>query len=326
MRHTQFRIFNIDALTYAGNLAALEEAADNPRYTFEQADICDADHIRAAFDRHQPDMVIHLAAETHVDRSIDGPEVFVRTNVNGTFTMLEAARGYMETLRGDRRERFRFHHVSTDEVYGPVPPDERCDESAPYRPSSPYAASKAASDHLVRAWGRTYGLPVIITSCGNNFGPYQYPEKLLPLMILSALRDLPLPIYGDGSQVRDWIHVDDHVEGLLACLERGSQGRTYNIGAGNLVSNIDLVQNVCSILDGLAPRADGLPHRSRIEFVKDRPGHDRRYALNAARIRAELSWHPRRKFETALEDTVAWYIAHQQWSDAAIECRRGLGA
>jgi dTDP-glucose 4,6-dehydratase len=326
LRDTQHQIVNIDALTYAAHPAALEDAVDDPRYVFEHVNICDADRVRAAFSRHQPDRVIHLAAETHVDRSIDSPEVFVASNVNGTFAMLEAARQYWHGLRGERRDRFRFHHVSTDEVYGPVGPGEKSDEHAPYCPSSPYAASKAASDHLARAWGRTYGLPVLVTACGNNFGPYQYPEKLIPLMILSALRDLPLPIYGDGMQVRDWIHVDDHVEALLACLERGTPGRTYNISAGNLVANLDLVHSLCEALDRLAPRSDGQPHRNRIEFVQDRPGHDRRYAIDATRISSELDWHPKRTFETALEDTVAWYIAHQQWSDAAIECRRGLGS
>ena len=325
IRHSQWQVVNLDALTYAGNLASLEEVADDPRHIFEQIDICDADRVRHALMHHQPDLVFHLAAETHVDRSIDGPGAFVRTNVNGTFTLLEAVREYWAGLVGERRDRFRFHHVSTDEVYGPVDAEAACDEGAPYRPSSPYAASKAASDHLVRAWGRTYGLPVVISACGNNFGPYQYPEKLLPLVILSALRDLPLPVYGDGQQVRDWIYVDDHVDGILACVERGQPGQTYNIGAEYRVANIEIVRAVCESLDRLAPRADGRAHGSRIQFVADRPGHDRRYAIDSSRIRAELGWCPKHAFAASLERTVAWYVTHQEWSAAAGVCRRGLG-
>ncbi len=306
-------VVNVDCLTYAGNLATLENEAGHPAYAFEQVNICDAAGIRRVFEQHQPDAVMHLAAESHVDRSIDGPAAFIQTNIVGTYTMLEEARRYWETLPPARREAFRFHHVSTDEVYGSLGDTGLFTENSPYDPSSPYSASKASSDHLVRAWHRTYGLPVLVTNCSNNYGPYQYPEKLIPLMILNALAGRPLPVYGTGANVRDWLYVDDHAEALALVLRRGKPGATYNIGGGSERKNIEVVRTICQLLDEMAPAADGRRHAELITFVADRPGHDHRYAIDAGKIERELGWRPRETFETGLRKTVAWYLANGDW-------------
>jgi len=313
---TEVRLVNVDALTYAGNLESLPDAPASPRYAFEHADIRDVEAMRRIFARHRPDAVVHLAAESHVDRSIDGPQAFIDTNVAGTGVLLEAARAHWRALAPAARERFRFVHVSTDEVYGDLgagaPP---ATERTPYAPSSPYAATKAGSDHLARAWGRTYGLPVLVTHCSNNFGPYQFPEKLIPYMILSALGGERLPVYGDGAQVRDWLYVDDHADALRQVLRRGRPGRTYNIGARNERRNIDIVHRICALMEQLAPEARPAQggFASLIEHVTDRPGHDTRYALDTTRIEHELGWRPRESFESGLEKTVRWYLDNRQW-------------
>ena len=303
-------IVNVDALTYAGRPENVAVVADSPLYAFEQADIRDRDAIDAIFDRHQPDAVMHLAAESHVDRSIDGPGTFIETNINGTYTMLEAARAYW--TRAGRPEGFRFHHISTDEVYGSLGAEGYFTETTPYDPRSPYSASKAASDHLVRAWHETYGLPVVLTNCSNNYGPYHFPEKLIPKVILNALQDLPIPVYGAGENVRDWLYVEDHAEALLLALQKGTPGRSYNIGGHNERRNIDLVQAICDVLDARRPRAQG-SYRDLITFVEDRPGHDARYAIDPTRIGAELGWQPSVSVEEGLARTVDWYLANADW-------------
>jgi dTDP-glucose 4,6-dehydratase len=305
-------VVNLDALTYAGNLENLAAVAGHPRHIFVQGDIGDAELITRTLAEHRPGSVVHFAAESHVDRSIIGPEVFLRTNVLGTFTMLQAAREYWETLSGPERDGFRFLHVSTDEVYGSLGAEDAAfREDTPYQPNSPYSASKAASDHLVRAWFHTYGLPVVTTNCSNNYGPFQFPEKLIPLMIHNALAGRNLPIYGDGMNVRDWLYVEDHCEAIMAVLERGRVGETYNVGGLNEQTNREVVAMLCEILDRLQP--EGAPHDRLISFVKDRPGHDRRYAIDCAKIQAELGWQPRESFASGLEKTVQWYIEHQDW-------------
>jgi dTDP-glucose 4,6-dehydratase len=306
------RVVVVDRLTYAGNLDSLEPVAGSPGYAFEQVDVCDAGELRRVFREHRPAAVMHLAAESHVDRSIDGPGDFVRTNLVGTYTLLEEARRHWQSLEGEARARFRFLHVSTDEVFGSLGPEGFFREDTPYRPNSPYSASKAGSDHLARAWHHTYGLPVLVTNCSNNYGPYQFPEKLIPLMVLSALAGRALPVYGRGENVRDWLYVDDHVEALLAVLERGRVGETYAVGGGCERRNLDVVRAVCRALDALRPDPQG-PRERLIRFVEDRPGHDLRYAIDASKITAELGWRPRQSFETGLRRTVEWYLENQGW-------------
>lgn len=309
--HTACRVVNVDKLTYAGNLASVAPVADDPRYAFEQVDICDAAAVRRLFAQYAPSGVLHLAAESHVDRSIDGPGAFIQTNVVGTYTLLEAARAYWSTMQGDERAAFRFVHVSTDEVYGTLGPEGFFTEDTPYAPNSPYSASKAASDHLARAWYHTYGLPVVTTNCSNNYGPYQYPEKLLPVVIISAHAGREIPVYGQGANVRDWLFVDDHVRALVTVLERGVPGETYNVGGHNAWKNLDVVHAVCALMDELRPQ--GAPHARLITFVPDRPGHDLRYAIDASKIARELGWTPTETFETGLRKTVAWYLTHLDW-------------
>jgi dTDP-glucose 4,6-dehydratase len=304
----------IDKLTYAGNRASLADLEGKPGFTFIQSDICDAEAMRQAFAAHRPDAVMHLAAESHVDRSIDGPGEFIATNITGTFQLLQAALGYWRQLSGPPRDAFRFLHVSTDEVFGSLgPTDKPFDEATAYDPHSPYSASKAASDHLVRAWHDTYGLPVIVTNCSNNYGPYQFPEKLIPVVILKCLRGEAIPVYGQGENIRDWLYVDDHARALLAAAERGVPGRTYCIGGDNERRNIDLVLELCGLLDEFRPRADGKKHDTAIAFVTDRPGHDLRYAVDARRVRAELGWSPQENFQSGFRKTVRWYLDNSVW-------------
>lgn len=313
IQHTDTHVVNVDKLTYAGNLEALQAVSASPRYAFERADICDMDHMVGLFYKHQPDAVMHLAAESHVDRSIAGPGQFIQTNVVGTYVLLEVARAYWNELDSGKKQAFRFHHISTDEVYGDLAgTDDLFTETTPYAPSSPYSASKAGSDHLVRAWHRTYGLPVIITNCSNNYGPFQFPEKLIPLMILNALDGKPLPVYGKGDQVRDWLYVDDHARALHVAITQGAVGETWNIGGHNEKRNIDVVHQVCAILDRLRPRESGA-HADLITFVQDRPGHDLRYAIDARKIQLELGWAPAETFDTGLEKTVRWYLDNLDW-------------
>ena len=308
------RVVNLDALTYAGNLENLASLEGNAGHAFVRGDICDAGLVEELLRKHRPRAVVHFAAESHVDRSIVGPEAFLRTNIDGTFTLLQAARRYYDGLLGPEREQFRFLHVSTDEVYGTLTPDAPAfHEETPYAPNSPYAASKAASDHLVRAWVHTYGLPAIITNCSNNYGPYQFPEKLIPLMIANALSGKPLPVYGDGQQVRDWLYVGDHASALRAVLERGRVGETYNIGGSNQRTNLEVVTTLCALLDELVPESTFKPHQQWITYVTDRPGHDRRYAIDARKIEAELGWKAAESFETGLRKTVRWYLANTAW-------------
>jgi dTDP-glucose 4,6-dehydratase len=306
-------VINVDKLTYAGNVHSLGEAADSPGYHFERVDICDAVAVQNLFDTYRPRAVLHLAAESHVDRSIDGPADFIQTNVVGTLQMLEAARAYYAELRGAEREEFRFVHVSTDEVFGSLGDTGYFQPDTAYDPRSPYSASKAGSDHLARAWQHTFGLPVIVTNCSNNYGPYQFPEKLIPLMILSAIEQRELPVYGDGSNVRDWLYVDDHVSGLIAALERGRIGGTYLFGGNAERRNIDVVRTVCGILDELLPAEE--PRERLIRFVRDRPGHDFRYAIDAGVARSELGWVPSRSFESGLRTTVQWYLDNAGWCE-----------
>ncbi len=313
IRETEAAVVNVDKLTYAGNLESLAEARDDPRHRFERVDICDPGEVARVFAEHRPDAVMHLAAESHVDRSIDGPGEFVRTNVNGTFTLLHAARAYWDGLEAGPRERFRFLHVSTDEVYGSLGPTGYFTEATPYDPRSPYSASKAASDHLARAWQHTYGLPTLVTNCSNNYGPYHFPEKLIPLVILNARAGKPLPIYGQGDNVRDWLYVDDHARALRLVLERGQVGETYNVGGHNERTNLEVVRAICALLDELAPGSPHAPHAGLIAFVADRPGHDRRYAIDAGKIGRELGWRPLETFETGLRRTVAWYLENDAW-------------
>ncbi|WP_028029737.1 dTDP-glucose 4,6-dehydratase [Gemmobacter nectariphilus] len=317
------QVVNLDALTYAANLANVASVAGSPAYAFEHADIRDRAALERIFAAHEPDAVMHLAAESHVDRSIDGPGDFIETNVTGTFQLLEAARKYWAG-RGKPAE-FRFHHISTDEVFGSLPPDPavRFTEDTPYDPRSPYSASKAASDHLVRAWGETYGLPVVLTNCSNNYGPYHFPEKLVPVVILNALAGKPLPIYGQGANIRDWLYVEDHADALLLVLEKGALGRSYNIGGENERTNLDLVRTLCAILDRLRPKAAG-SYADQIAFVADRPGHDARYAIDPSRIRRELGWRPSVTVEEGLERTVRWYLDNEAWWRPLLD-RQGVG-
>ena len=314
------QVVNLDALTYAACLDNVASVSASPLYAFERADICDRPALDLIFARHAPDAVLHLAAESHVDRSIDGPGAFIATNVTGTFTLLEAARGYWQA-RG-RPAGFRFHHVSTDEVYGSLGATGQFSETSPYAPNSPYSASKAASDHLVRAWHETYGLPVLITNCSNNYGPFHFPEKLIPVVILNALAGKAIPVYGLGANVRDWLFVEDHADALLAVLARGTVGRSYNIGGENEVRNLDLVRMICAILDAKRPRET--PYADQIAFVADRPGHDARYAIDPTRIRTELGWHPSVTLEQGLARTVDWYLANEPWW-RALQGRAGVG-
>ena len=316
-------VVNLDALTYAANLQNVASVAESPLYAFEHADIRDRAALDRVFATHRPDAVMHLAAESHVDRSIDGPGAFIETNVTGTYNLLEAARAYW-TAAG-RPEGFRFHHISTDEVFGSLPDDAsvKFTEETPYDPRSPYSASKAASDHLVRAWHETYGLPVVLTNCSNNYGPYHFPEKLVPVVILRALAGQPIPVYGDGGNVRDWLYVEDHADALLTCLTRGEVGRSYNIGGENEAKNIDLVRTICGHLDTMRP--EGAPHDRLITFVADRPGHDRRYAIDPTRIRTELGWRPSVTVEEGLRRTVAWYLENEAWWRPLL-AREGVGA
>jgi dTDP-glucose 4,6-dehydratase len=307
-------LVNLDKLTYAGNLKNLVSVEDHKDYHFEQGDICDQPFVSSLLDKYQPRAIVHFAAESHVDRSLTGPDAFVRTNIEGTFRLLEAARAYYGKLSAEDRKAFRFLHVSTDEVYGTLrPQDPAFEETTPYAPNSPYAASKAGSDHLVRAYVHSYGLPAVTTNCSNNYGPYQFPEKLLPLMITNALAGKPLPVYGDGKQVRDWLYVGDHCSAIRVVLEKGAIGETYNVGGNNEQANLDTVHLLCSLLDELRPNSPHVPHKNLINFVTDRPGHDRRYAINASKIERELGWRPAETFATGLRRTVEWYLANQDW-------------
>lgn len=306
-------IINMDKLTYAGNLDSLKDVEHDPGYTFVQGDICDSDFVNRVFTQYQPDSIVHFAAESHVDRSIDGPAEFIETNINGTFTLVEAARQYWRDLADAEKEEFRFLHVSTDEVYGSLGDTGFFTEETPYAPNSPYSASKASSDHLVRAYYHTYGLPVLITNCSNNYGPYQFPEKLIPLMIMNALEGKPLPIYGNGMNVRDWLYVEDHCRAILRVLDKGTPGEKYNIGGHNEKTNMSIVHTLCDILDSKRPRKDGKSYREQITFVKDRPGHDMRYAIDASKIQKELCWVPDETFETGIAKTVDWYLNNSEW-------------
>ena len=313
---TNNEVVNLDCLTYAGNLESIPGATECERYSFEQVDICDKEEVLRVFEQHKPDAVMHLAAESHVDRSIEGPGAFIQTNVIGTFNMLDAARGYWNALPDEQKKSFRFHHISTDEVYGDLEgTDDLFTETTSYAPSSPYSASKASSDHLVRAWGRTYGLPVIVTNCSNNYGPYHFPEKLIPHMILNALHGKPLPVYGDGMQIRDWLFVEDHARALYKVVTEGVIGETYNIGGHNEQSNIHVVRTVCKLLEELVPnKPDNIErYEDLIVFVKDRPGHDVRYAIDASKIHRELNWKPEETFESGLRKTVNWYLENTDW-------------
>ena len=317
IQSTNNQVLNIDKLTYAGNLESLKEIDQHQNYQFKQIDICDTEQISKAIEAFQPNAIMHLAAESHVDRSIDGPAAFIQTNIVGTYTLLEATRKYWMNLEAEAQQNFRFHHISTDEVYGDL--EDTTDlftETTSYAPSSPYSASKASSDHLVRAWHRTYGLPVIVTNCSNNYGPYHFPEKLIPLVILNALDAKPLPVYGNGQQIRDWLFVEDHARALYQVVTEGVVGETYNIGGHNEKQNIEVVKTICKILDELKPQANGQSYESLITFVKDRPGHDLRYAIDARKIKNELGWVPAETFETGIRKTVEWYLNNLDW------CRR----
>ncbi|MFR0715681.1 dTDP-glucose 4,6-dehydratase [Pseudomonas putida] len=316
IEHTGHEVLNLDKLTYAGNLESLQRIASNSRYEFVQADIADQTTVSALLERFQPDAIMHLAAESHVDRSIDGPAAFIQTNIVGTYALLEATRAWWNRLPAEKRQAFRFHHISTDEVYGDLHGvDDLFTETTPYAPSSPYSASKAASDHLVRAWHRTYGLPVLLTNCSNNYGPFHFPEKLIPLVILNALAGKPLPVYGNGLQVRDWLFVEDHARALLKVVTEGKVGETYNIGGHNEQKNIDVVRGICTLLEELAPEhpAGVANYADLITFVQDRPGHDLRYAIDASKIERELGWTPEETFESGLRKTVQWYLDNLEW-------------
>ncbi|KAA1054017.1 dTDP-glucose 4,6-dehydratase [Azospirillum argentinense] len=316
LAETDAFVVNVDKLTYAANLSSLPGAAENPRYAFEKVDICEGDALRRVFAEHRPDAVMHLAAESHVDRSIDGPGEFIQTNVVGTFRLLEAARGYWSSLSAEERAAFRFHHISTDEVFGTLGDEGFFTETTPYSPNSPYSASKASSDHLVRAWHETYGMPVVLTNCSNNYGPYHFPEKLIPLVILKGLKGEPLPVYGKGDNIRDWLYVEDHARALRLVLDKGVIGESYNIGGYNERTNLDVVRTICALLDEMAPA--GGPHDRLITFVADRPGHDKRYAIDASKITRELGWKPQETFETGLRKTVAWYLENRSWWEAIL--------
>lgn len=310
---TGHEVLNLDKLTYAGVLSSLAPIDNSPRYRFVQGDICDAELVARLLAEFAPDVIAHLAAESHVDRSIDGPGEFVQTNLVGTFTMLQQALGYWQGLDDAKKPGFRFHHISTDEVFGSLGEEGFFTETTAYDPRSPYSASKAGSDHLVRAWGHTYGLPVLVTNCSNNYGPYHFPEKLVPLIIIRALAGEPLPVYGDGSNVRDWLFVEDHAHALRAVFERGVPGETYNVGGNSERTNLDVVKAICTTLDRLSPRADGKPYAGQISFVTDRPGHDQRYAIDAAKIRDALGWEPQVTFEQGIQRTVRWYLDNRDW-------------
>ena len=313
IQDSDHEVINLDALTYAGNLESLAEVDQNPRYTFEHVNICDRTEVDRVFQQHQPDAIMHLAAESHVDRSIDGPAAFIETNIVGTYNLLDVAKKYGDKLTGEKKDHFRFHHVSTDEVYGDLEETGYFTEETAYEPSSPYSASKASSDHLVRAWHRTYGLPVVITNCSNNYGPYQFPEKLIPLVTLNALEGKPLPIYGKGDQIRDWLHVDDHARALRLVLETGKTGETYNIGGHNEKTNLEVVKTICALLDKLVPDSPHIPHESLITYVTDRPGHDLRYAIDASKIASDLGWTPDETFDSGIEKTIKWYLDNSKW-------------
>ncbi len=316
IQSTKDSVVNVDKLTYAGNLESLSQVSGSDRYAFEKIDICNAVELERVLQLHQPDVVMHLAAESHVDRSIDGPAAFIETNILGTYTLLEAARSYWAKLEHERKEKFRFHHISTDEVYGDLTePDELFTEATAYAPSSPYSASKASSDHLVRAWNRTYGLPTIVTNCSNNYGPFHFPEKLIPLMILNALDGKPLPVYGKGNQVRDWLFVEDHARALYHVISQGIVGETYNIGGHNEKRNIDVVRSICELLEELAPSKPKKVNKYKdlITYVTDRPGHDIRYAIDAQKIHRELGWRPQETFESGIRKTVQWYLDNLEW-------------
>ncbi len=317
IKNTQDEVLNIDKLTYAGNLESLSEIDTDPRYQFAQVDICDSERLTEFFKIFQPDAVMHLAAESHVDRSIDGPAEFITTNIVGTYTLLEVARKYWLQLNEEKKASFKFHHISTDEVYGDLEgTTDLFTETTSYAPSSPYSASKASSDHLVRAWHRTYGLPIVVTNCSNNYGPYHFPEKLIPLVILNALDGKALPIYGKGNQIRDWLYVEDHAKALYKVVTEGKVGETYNIGGHNEKQNIEVVKTICKILDELKPQNNHQPYETLITFVKDRPGHDLRYAIDASKIAKDLGWKPEETFETGIRKTVEWYLNNLEW------CRR----
>lgn len=319
IENTQDDVINVDKLTYAGNLESLITVENNSRYHFEQVDICDRNALDSIFNKHNPDIVMHLAAESHVDRSIDGPMEFIQTNIIGTYTLLEASRAYWAALKNDKKSGFKFHHISTDEVYGDLEgPEDLFTETTAYAPSSPYSASKASSDHLVRAWLRTYGFPTVITNCSNNYGPYHFPEKLIPLIILNALEGKPLPVYGNGLQIRDWLYVEDHARALYLVATQGKVGETYNVGGHNEKTNIDVVQNICNLLEELVPTnsyslKNGAGFESLITYVTDRPGHDVRYAIDASKIERELGWKPEETFETGLRKTIDWYLQNEGW-------------
>ncbi|MDC0612263.1 dTDP-glucose 4,6-dehydratase [Vibrio sp.] len=332
IENTNDSVVNVDKLTYAGNLESLDSVSNNERYAFEQVDICNRAELDRVFDHHKPDLVMHLAAESHVDRSIDGPKDFIETNIIGTYTILESARAYWTTLDEKGKKQFRFHHISTDEVYGDLEgTDDLFTETTSYSPSSPYSASKASSDHLVRAWTRTFGLPTIVTNCSNNYGPFHFPEKLIPLMILNALDGKPLPVYGDGMQIRDWLFVEDHARALYKVVTEGVVGETYNVGGHNEKANIDVVKTICSLLEELVPNkpAGVSEYKDLITYVKDRPGHDVRYAIDASKIATELGWKPEETFESGIRKTVEWYLSNKKWWSRVLDgsySRERLGA
>lgn len=317
IKKTKHNILNVDKLTYAGHLESLGSIADSDRYQFEQVDICDAEDINRIFNEFQPDAIMHLAAESHVDRSIDGSSEFIKTNVNGTHTLLEEAKQYWQALEGDRKDNFRFLHVSTDEVYGELGDEGFFTEDTPYDPRSPYSSSKASSDHLVRAWYHTYGLPTMITNCSNNYGPYQFPEKLIPVVILKALQGKEIPVYGTGENVRDWLYVDDHARALLKVVEEGEPGETYNIGGHNEKQNIEVVNTICETLDELIPKK--VKYKEQISFVTDRPGHDFRYAIDATKIEYKLGWTPEETFDSGIMKTIQWYLENMNWVEAVTD-------
>ena len=315
-------IINLDKLTYAGNTSNLKEFGSDSRYVFIKGDIIDSKIVRRIFQNHNPDCIVHFAAESHVDRSIDGPSEFVNTNIFGTFTLLQESLRYHKSLRKNSEMEFRFHHISTEEVFGSLGKTGSFSETTPYDPSSPYSAAKASSDHLARAWHRTFGLPVLITNCSNNYGPYQFPEKLIPLMVINSLNEKPLPIYGKGENIRDWLYVEDHCDAVLTVLKNGIIGETYNIGGRNEIPNLTIVQTICDILDEIKPRLTGNPYSELITFVQDRPGHDYRYSIDASKIEKELNWVPNESFETGIRKTIQWYLEHQDWWEKIYEQER----
>jgi len=313
IKERDYSVLNVDKLTYAGNLESLKEVSDNERYSFSKTDICDKSGLKKLFEQFQPDAVMHLAAESHVDRSIDGPGAFIQTNIIGTYTMVETAFEYFSTLSDSKKENFRFHHISTDEVYGSLGEKGLFSETTPYDPRSPYSASKASSDHLVSAWFHTYGFPILITNCSNNYGPYHFPEKLIPLVVLNALHEKELPIYGKGDNIRDWLYVEDHAKAILRVVEKGIPGETYNVGGRNERTNLEVVQTICKTLDKLRPLSTGKKYEELITFVKDRPGHDKRYAIDATKLENELGWQAEENFDTGIQKTIEWYLDNEWW-------------